>query len=409
MVKAYAVIGSGWGDEGKGNVTDILCSMFPSKTINVRINGGAQASHTVVTPDGKRHAFRHFGSGTFAGAPTYLSKEFMVNVFSFDMERCEINKLFKINPIVCVNPDCRVTTVWDMNINQMIERMRGDNRHGSCGFGINETVHRSKYDDYKITVMDLFSEKNLRVKLEKIQEEYIPMRLKNKYNLDIDKLPGEYVKLFKNPETIDMTIDMAKRFIQNVSVMGDYVLSRFEIAVFEGAQGLLLDQGYERFWPNVTTSNTGVRNMVDILNSIGYKNDVEVYYVSRCYATRHGRGEFPTETPKKPYKNIVDLTNMPNEFQESMRFGILDLDLLLEALNREYDINRDLCAKRNMVFTCFDQLDDDVRYKFAGKEISVSKQNFLREIYGILSKETKYSLGNMYVTKGEARDKLIKI
>ena len=39
MIKAYAVVGSGWGDEGKGNVTDILCSRNPSNTINVRING----------------------------------------------------------------------------------------------------------------------------------------------------------------------------------------------------------------------------------------------------------------------------------------------------------------------------------------------------------------------------------
>ena len=96
MRKAYAVIGSNWGDEGKGNVTDILCSKEPLKTINVRINGGAQASHTVVTQDGKRHAFSHFGSGTFAGAPTYLSKEFIVNLFSFDIERCKILSLIHI-------------------------------------------------------------------------------------------------------------------------------------------------------------------------------------------------------------------------------------------------------------------------------------------------------------------------
>ena len=94
MKNAYAVIGSAWGDEGKGNVTDIFCSINPSRTINVRINGGAQASHTVVTPKGERHAFRHFGSGTFAGTPTYLSKEFMANIFTFDMERNDLEEKF---------------------------------------------------------------------------------------------------------------------------------------------------------------------------------------------------------------------------------------------------------------------------------------------------------------------------
>jgi len=68
MKKCSIVIGSLWGDEGKGHMTDILCSEM--STLNVRFNGGAQASHTVVTPDGKRHAFRHYGSGTFAGATT---------------------------------------------------------------------------------------------------------------------------------------------------------------------------------------------------------------------------------------------------------------------------------------------------------------------------------------------------
>lgn len=408
MIKAYTVVGSGWGDEGKGNVTDILCSRNPSNTINVRINGGAQASHTVVT-DGKRHAFSHFGSGTFAGSPTYLSKEFIVNLFSFDMELCKLAEEFAINPVVCVNPECRVTTFWDMNINQMIETMRAENRHGSCGFGINETVHRSKYDDYKITVMDLFSEDKLRKKLEQIQNIYVPMRLKNKYNLHLEDLPEKYVKDFQNSDTIDMTIKMAKNFTQNVTVMDDSILSRFEIAVFEGAQGLLLDQGFEKFWPNVTTSNTGVKNMVDILKAIKFDGEVEVYNVSRCYATRHGRGKFPTETNGKPYKNIVDLTNMPNEFQEHLRFGILDLDLLLEALKGDYSKNFELKAKRNMVFTCFDQLDDEVFYKFNGEKITVSKQNFLEEIKKILCEHTAYPINDVYVTKGEARDKLVKI
>lgn len=409
MIKAYAVIGSNWGDEGKGNVTDILCSKNPLKTINVRINGGAQASHTVVTPDGKRHAFSHFGSGSFAGSPTYLSKEFLVNLFSFDIERCKLLEQFDIKPVVCVNPECRVTTFWDMNINQMIENIRGENRHGSCGFGINETVHRSKYDDYKITIMDLFSEDKLRKKLEHIQRDYVPMRLKNKYNLILDELPKEYAESFNNPDIIQMTMEMAKRFIENVTVMDDCILSRFDIAVFEGAQGLLLDQGFEKFWPNVTTSNTGVKNMVDILKAVKFDGEVEVYNVSRCYATRHGRGKFPTETAGKPYKNIVDLTNIPNEFQEHLRFGILDMDLLLEALNGDYSKNYELNAKRNMVFTCFDQLDDVVFYKFNGKKVTVSKQNFLEEIKRILCENTAYSINDIYVTTGEARDKLIKI
>ena len=85
------------------------------------------------------------------------------------------------------------------------------------------------------------------------------------------------------------------------------------------------------------------------------------------------------------------------------------MDLLLEALNGDYNKNSELIAKRNMVFTCFDQLDDMVFYKFNGKKITVSKQNFLEEIKRILCENTAYLVSDIYVTQGEARDKLIKI
>lgn len=407
MKHAYAVIGAAFGDEGKGNVTDVLCAQNPSSTINIRFNGGSQALHTVVTPDGQRYAFRHFGAGSLAGTPTYLSKEFLVNVITFDMELCDIHKKLGITPFVAVHPDARVTTLWDMNINKLVERLRGDKRHGSCGFGINETVHRSKYPEYKITVMDLANRDRLFEKLKNIQEEYVPMRLKNKYNLCLDDIPEEYRKDFLDEKIIDMTMDMAGSFVYNVFITDDSILRRYDIGVFEGAQGLLLDQGAKRFWPNVTTSNTGLQNVVEVLEGVNPDIFLEVYYVSRCYATRHGRGLFPTETEGKPYSKIVDETNVPNEFQESMRFGILDLDLICEAINHDLEYNT-LHGKNNVALTCFDQLDEVVRYRYDGNDEVVSKEQFLEKVRRILLCNIK-ELGSVYTTQGIKRGELIKI
>lgn len=78
MGSAIAVIGAGFGDEGKGLMTDYCCQR-PKYTTVVRFNGGAQAGHTVVTPDGRRHVFSHFGSGTLRGAATFLSRFFICN------------------------------------------------------------------------------------------------------------------------------------------------------------------------------------------------------------------------------------------------------------------------------------------------------------------------------------------
>lgn len=406
MKNAYITIGSFFGDEGKGKITDILCSKS-SSTINVRFNGGAQASHTVVRADGRRHAFRHFGSGTFANVPTYLSKDFIVNVFLFSEEIRILIDEFGIKPNVYANPNCIVTTLWDMYINQAIETIRGEDRHGSCGMGINETVHRSKYEEYRITVRDLLSTEKLREKLEKIQNEYVPQRLKNKYHISIDELPRQYKDLFQNKENIDMTIFYVQEFLENVQIMGDYILKRFDNVVFEGAQGLMLDQGCKKFWPNVTTSNTGIKNVMNILKELRFKGSLEIYYISRCYVTRHGRGLFPTEVKGKPYKKIIDLTNIPNEFQESLRFGNLDVDLLIYGINRDLQ-NLSFPAEINIVFTCFDQLDDfDVKYVINKKEEKVSKKQFLSQVSNILKKDI-INLGNIYVSEGEKRGNLIR-
>ena len=145
-----------------------------------------------------------------------------------------------------------------------------------------------------------------------------------------------------------------------------------------------------------------------ILTNLKFKGKLEIYYISRCYVTRHGRGMLPTEVNGKPYKNIVDLTNIPNEFQESLRFGILDIDLLLEGINKDLQ-DLKFPAKINMVFTCFDQLDDlEVKYDFQRKEEIVSKKQFLAQISNILKRNIN-SLSDIYVAKGAKREKLIKI
>ncbi len=76
-MRCRAVIGANFGDEGKGLITDYLAQT--GGDVVVRFNGGAQAGHTVVTPEGRRHVFSHFGSGSFAELPTFFSQHTIVN------------------------------------------------------------------------------------------------------------------------------------------------------------------------------------------------------------------------------------------------------------------------------------------------------------------------------------------
>ena len=90
------VVGANFGDEGKGLMTDCFChqsSVKGEKCLVVLHNGGAQRGHTVVTPEGGRHVFHHFGSGTFVGADTYLSEDFILNPMVFRQEWEELKTL----------------------------------------------------------------------------------------------------------------------------------------------------------------------------------------------------------------------------------------------------------------------------------------------------------------------------
>lgn len=148
------VIGANFGDEGKGLITDYFCKRLSENgsVLNIRFNGGAQAGHTVVVPtlgQQKRHVFSHFGAGSFVNdTDTYLSGNFILNPILFCRERDEVYRNFWFYPKVYIHENCKITTPFDMLVNQIVERSRGDQRHGSCGVGINETVVR--YRNYGI-------------------------------------------------------------------------------------------------------------------------------------------------------------------------------------------------------------------------------------------------------------------
>ena len=119
--KGYAVIGANAGTKVKA-ISDYLCLQVENPLV-ISFNGGGQAGHTVSSPEGIRHVFSHFGSGTLAGAPTYLSKYFIVNPILFNREY-DVLVEKGIVPRVYVSPECIVTTPFDMMINQAIGKAR---------------------------------------------------------------------------------------------------------------------------------------------------------------------------------------------------------------------------------------------------------------------------------------------
>lgn len=298
-MRARVVIGANFGDEGKGLMVDYLCSQGAGMV--VRYNGGAQAGHTVVTPEGERHVFRHIGSGTFCGVPTFLSQFFVCNPVLFFRERSELISL-GFHPELYAHPDCLVTTIADMVINQRKEDARGRKRHGSCGIGFHETQNRSRVNELKITMSDLWNGgKRLEAQCVEICEKYTPFRIGM-------ELGQEWIPEF---------IYCCRHFADLVQPLG---IAQCPDPVFEGAQGLLLDQDNKEFFPHVTHSHTGMHNVRILCQQAGIE-EIEPYYVSRTYLTRHGAGPLPGESSSLSYE---DDTNHPTHYQGALRFAPLD-------------------------------------------------------------------------------------
>lgn len=365
-METHVVIGAGYGDEGKGLFTNYFSD---SKTLNIRFNGGAQAGHT-VEKNGHRHVFHHFGSGTFSGAHTFLDKHFVVSPELFIYEYASI----KANVHqVYVHPDCLVTTPYDVLLNKFLENSRGGKRHGSCGVGFGETIERSQNPEFKLTFKDLSDSAKVKSTLEKIRDNYIGIRLEafsaTVNDLIISLLTTEKDLFQKFPETFLLPVQRMLAIIDLCEPYSQDFYKNYRKIVFEGAQGLMLDQDYGEF-PHVTRSNTGLKNVVETLKEFGIKENIHIHYITRIYKTRHGAGPLKKECSSLPYIDFSDMTNSPNPYQGSIRLAPIDTEELSNAIKHDLRyISDEFDYSVSVGITCLDQFSgsSELRDKLVGK------------------------------------------
>jgi adenylosuccinate synthase len=324
MKRAIAVIGAAFGDEGKGLLTDYFCRKAGTTPMVVRFNGGAQAGHTVVTPDGDRHIFHHFGAGTLAGARTFLSRHFLVNPVLWRMEYEELfgpcrgapqeatRHAKYLRTRIFVDREAPLTTIWDMLENQHLERSAGDARHGSCGVGINATMRRQTLPHLRLFAGDLQRTAFLEERVFKISEWYAHSK----------------GRTYMTSELYYKFLDDCHAMAENINLVDSRELDNWEDIIFEGAQGLLLDQDNKQFFPHVTHSKTGLPNVLQLCQEARIEQ-LYTCHVMRSYMTRHGAGPLPWEDPSLSY---ADDTNVENEWQGKLRFAPFDHMLLKEAI-----------------------------------------------------------------------------
>lgn len=370
---ARAVIGTSYGDEGKGRTVDWLATPDGPAALVVRSNGGAQAGHSVVAPSGTRHVFHHIGAGALRGARTHLSR-FMVSHPMLFADECAALSAVAAWPVVSADPRGWVTTPWDMMLNQAGEEARGGGRHGSCGLGFGETIERCEVGGVGLRIGDLGRD-DLPNRLCAIRDDWLPRRC------EVLGLPmeGPLAHALAAP-LLDRFVSQCRAFAEAVALRDDAALSDEPALIFEGAQGLLLDQGGPNF-PHVTRSHTGMRNVAAIAREAGI-DAIAPLYVTRPYLTRHGRGPMEDERAIDPWYRIDDPTNRPNPWQETLRFGLLDPAALGERIAKDIALAGDIAVEPALAVSCLDQIQGEAAWRTGTTVATGSPDELLAALTG---------------------------
>lgn len=320
------IIGANYGDESKGLVTRHFVKQADNPIV-IFHNGTAQRGHTVDYNPKFCHVYHHFGCGTGDGAPTFFAKTFWIHPMEFYREWQELAAA-GITPECYCDPEAKIITPFDMLIDHITEDYitweHQEPEHGSCGYGT--WCATDRYPDAIYTVQDFYCSTNhhKRFMLESAWSSCLSQLIRR--GVDIDKTPKykAFFDLATSTERKNMTIihflNDLEFFFNHVKLIDfNSIYAEYNSLIFENAQGLGLDQNCGSEWH--TTSNTGLTNPIEMLND---KKDfkAEVCYVSRAYTTRHGIGPMETEANKQEINaDMVDRTNVTNEFQGSLRYG----------------------------------------------------------------------------------------
>ena len=336
-MRAYIVVDLGFGDSGKGLLTDYLAWQFEAGVI-VRYNGGAQAGHNVVAPDGRHHTFAQFGSGSFVpGVKTFLSRHMIIHPGALLVEGDILAGKGVPDAFsrLRVSENALVITPFHQAANRIRELMRGNGRHGSCGVGVGEAYAYSlMHDDESVRARDLLDPVTLWRKLAVIRAREMQALTALFADQPVQGALAQEWKVFTCEEVIDDWIAQIARVGELGLVAPDMLLadwlSQTETVVFEGAQGILLD-GDRGFHPYTTWSDCTAHNALELIADMAPDAGVVKMGVLRSHAVRHGPGPLPTETGG--LAALVPDHNQLNDWQGAVRYGCFDAVLARYALD----------------------------------------------------------------------------
>ncbi|HEX6634875.1 MAG TPA: adenylosuccinate synthase [Usitatibacter sp.] len=352
MARNVVVIGTQWGDEGKGKIVDWLTDHASAV---VRFQGGHNAGHTLVI-GGRKTILRLIPSGILHGdVKCFIGNGVVVSPQALVDEIAELEKLdVDVRGRLRVSEACALILPYHIAIDQARELAKGEAKIGTTGRGIGP-AYEDKVARRAIRVQDLYARERFAAKLGEVLD-YHNFVLKNYFKAQT--VPFQ--------QTLDDALALADRIkpmVADVSSELNALIREGKPILFEGAQAALLDVDHGTY-PFVTSSNC-VAGQAAAGAGVGPGQLHYVLGVAKAYATRVGAGPFPTELEDEVGEHLrVRGNEYGSVTGRPRRCGWFDA----AALKRAVQLNgmSGLCITKLDVLDGLDKVRVAVGYKVAG-------------------------------------------
>jgi len=279
---AIVLIGAQWGDEGKGKATDLLGEQVQWV---VRYQGGNNAGHTVVLPDGQDFALHLIPSGILTpGVTNVIGNGVVVDPGVLLDELAGLEQRGVDTDRLLISADAHLIMPYHVAIDKVTERYLGKAKIGTTGRGIGP-AYQDKVSRVGVRVQDVLDEKILRQKVEAALDvkNQILVKVYNRKGLDPEQV-------------VDSVLEAGERFAHRIAdtrLLLNEALEHGETVLLEGSQGTLLDVDHGTY-PFVTSSNP-TSGGACAGSGIGPTRITTVIGILKAYTTRVGSGPFPSE------------------------------------------------------------------------------------------------------------------
>ncbi|MEG0368187.1 MAG: adenylosuccinate synthetase, partial [Coprobacillus sp.] len=263
------VVGSQWGDEGKGKITDYLSQ---KADVVVRYQGGNNAGHTIEF-NNQKFALRLIPSGIFTSGEVILGNGMVINPKALLEEMKYLNDAGVCTDGIKISDRAHVILPYHIEIDAMQEQLRGDKNIGTTKKGIGP-CYVDKYARIGIRMGEFINEELFKERL----DEVVALKLREYPNLTInaEDIFNEYKEYGK----------VIKSMVTDTGLLLDEYFQEGKKVLFEGAQGTMLDIDYGTY-PYVTSSHPGANGVCEGAG-IGPVNIDEVVGIVKAYTTRVG-------------------------------------------------------------------------------------------------------------------------